>query len=161
MNKLRLKNEFDTLFDTMSKQMFIGFDDFFKDTDEVMKISNRCTLNFPPYNIYKKAISINSENSVGTEVHTFIELACAGIKKENLKVVLTPDNILTIKTEYKKAESDNKEYIHQGIAQRDFSFSRTLQPNMKIVKVTYEDGILLVELKMEKPESEFTEINIE
>lgn len=161
MSNLVLKDKFDEIFNNISKNMFIGFEDYFKDSNELMKLSHRCTLNFPPYNVYKKIVKIADDNCAGEEEHTFIELACAGIKKENLKVILSPDNILTIKTHFEETKKSDAKYVHQGIARREFSFSRTLQPNMKVVKVTYENGILLVELKNQKPYSENVEIEIE
>ena len=75
----------------MLSDAFIGFDDMFKDMDNILTSSFK-EVGFPPYDIYTQ--------DVGKENHTFIKFAVAGIRKDDLAVEFK-DNVLRVYTEYK------------------------------------------------------------
>lgn len=155
-------NSFIDMFDDMDKLLsnsMIGFKDFFQPTFDIIKLNSANNSNFPPYNIYIAPSSNQDRLSKDVEYSSYIELACAGISKDNLEVSLTPDNILTVRTTFDGiAEPEEIQYIHKGIATRYFEFSRTIQPNMKIEKVSYINGILKIELSNLKKSTDKTKI---
>lgn len=153
-----VKKNFQNIFSDFENEFnntFLGFDNFF---EPMKKMNMLCESSFPPYDIYKEEVEFNGKR----EQHLFVELACAGIGKDNLVVSLSPNNILTIKTDYKdEKEVTPRKFYHNGIAYRSFEFKRSLQPNMKVVKVSYIDGILRVELRTKENHSETVHLEIE
>jgi len=137
---------------------FIGFDDMFRDMDNILTSSFK-EVGFPPYDIY-------TEN-VDKETHTFISFAVAGIKKDDLAVEFK-DNVLRVYTEYKKdedvakdMEKTGRKYIRKGIAQRSFSITKTIDKSLELVGAKYEDGCLTIEFRkqdVKEPESKRIEI---
>ena len=141
----------------MLSDAFIGFDDMFKDMDNILTSSFK-EVGFPPYDIY-------TEN-VGKETHTFISFAVAGIKKDDLAVEFK-DNVLRVYTEYKDdaiekhMKDTNKKYIRKGIAERSFSITKTIDKSLELVGAKYEDGCLVIEFRkkeVKEPESKRIEI---
>ncbi len=143
----------------MLSDAFIGFDDMFKDMDNILTSSFK-EVGFPPYDIY-------TEN-VDKETHTFISFAVAGIKKDDLAVEFK-DNILRVYTEYKhdvaddvkEMEKTGRKYIRKGIAQRSFSITKTIDKSLELVGAKYEDGCLIIEFRkkeVKEPESKRIEI---
>ena len=137
---------------------FIGFDDMFRDMDNILSSSFK-EVGFPPYDIY-------TEN-VDKETHTFISFAVAGIKKDDLAVEFK-DNVLRVYTEYKKdedvakdMEKSGRKYIRKGIAQRSFSITKTIDKSLELVGAKYEDGCLIIEFRkqdVKEPETKRVEI---
>ena len=143
----------------MLSDAFIGFDDMFKDMDNILTSSFK-EVGFPPYDIY-------TEN-VDKETHTFISFAVAGIKKDDLAVEFK-DSILRGYTEYKhdivddvkEMEKTGRKYIRKGIAQRSFSITKTIDKSLELVGAKYEDGCLIIEFRkqdVKEPESKRIEI---
>ena len=93
---------------------------------------------YPPYNVVK----INDEKIV-------MEFAVAGFKKDEITVT-TEKNILSIVAE--KPESDDKNYLHKGIAARKFSRSFNLPEYFEVESAGHEDGILYIDLIKNVPE---------
>lgn len=94
--------------------------------------------NYPPHNLVK-------ESSVDFR----LELALAGYKKEDIKVS-TEWNKLFV--ECKKAEEDDYEYVHRGIAKRAFTWSRTLSDDVEVSDVHFDNGMLIIKLKRVIPD---------
>ena len=111
----------------------IGLDDylnrFFNETT---------TENYPPYNI----IQVNN-------VESRLEVALAGFKKKEVKVYTEHGKLVV---EGKKEEKKDSEYVHRGMAQRSFEREWQLTEDVEITKVTFEDGLLTVELGKVVPE---------
>ena len=89
--------------------------------------------NYPPYNLLKES-----------EVRFRLEVALAGFKKEDV-TVYTENNKLFV--EGKKGEDVEGEYVHRGLAKRDFTRVWTIADDVAIDDVKYEDGILTVVLQ--------------
>lgn len=141
----------------MLSDSFIGFDDMFRDMDNILSSSFK-EVGFPPYDIYTQ--------DVGKENHTFIKFAVAGIRKDDLAVEFK-DNVLRVYTEYKndeiekEMEKTNKKYVRKGIAERSFSITKTIDKSLELVGAKYEDGCLVVEFRkkeVKEPESKRIEI---
>ena len=121
------------LFDKITKNS-IGMDDylnrFWDDTT---------TSNYPPYNL----IQLNNHESK-------LEIALAGFKKDELKVYTEFGKLYV---EGKKEESEvDGEFIHKGLAQRNFQRVWTVTDDTKVGSVSFEDGLLTVELNKIVPE---------
>ena len=121
------------LFDKITKNS-IGMDDylnrFWDDTT---------TSNYPPYNL----IQVNNHESK-------LEIALAGFKKDELKVY-TEFGKLYIEGKKEESEVDG-EFIHKGLAQRNFQRVWTVTDDTKVGSVSFEDGLLTVELNKIVPE---------
>lgn len=149
-----------------NKNSFVGFNDFFKDLNmfDLMLDERGIKDSFPAYNVYTKAINVAAENEDPILIdHTFIEVACAGYGKDNLKLNYDEDfHILTI--EGNKVANDSKEqnYNYKGIATRSFKRMWKLNEKLKFVKAKYEDGILTIEFEPEiKAKNEIKSLPIE
>ena len=93
---------------------------------------------YPPYNIVQHS---NHESS--------LEIALAGFKKKEVKVYTEHGKL---HVEGKKEEKKESEYVHRRMAQRSFERSWQLSEDVEIKKVSFEDGLLTVELGKVVPE---------
>ena len=121
------------LLDKISKNS-IGMDDYlnrFWDLDT--------TSNYPPYNI----VQVNN-------VESRLEIALAGFSKDEVKVYTEFGKLYV---EGKKEESETVgEFVHKGLAQRNFTRVWTLSDDTEIRNVGFNDGLLVVELGKIVPE---------
>ena len=97
------------------------------------------TQNYPPYNL----VQINN-------VLSKLEIALAGFKKNDIKVY-TEFGKLYVEGKKEKPE-DVGEFVHQGLAQRSFERSWTLSDDTEVGSVSFNDGLLTVELKKIVPD---------
>ena len=93
---------------------------------------------YPPFNI------IQENNHEST-----LEIALAGFKKKEVKVYTEHGKLIV---EGKKDEKKENEYVHRGMAQRSFNREWQLTDDVEIKKVTFEDGLLTVDLGKVVPE---------
>jgi molecular chaperone IbpA len=78
-----------------------------------------------------------------------MEFAVAGFKKDEISVT-TEKNILSIKAD--RPETDDKKYLHKGIAARKFTRSFNLPEYFEVESAGHEDGILYIDLIKNVPE---------
>ena len=91
------------------------------------------TSNYPPFNL----IQINN-------VESRLEVALAGFKKDEVQVYTEFGKLFV---EGKKTESENDgEFVHKGLAQRSFERQWTLAEDTEVRQVSFDDGLLVVEL---------------
>jgi molecular chaperone IbpA len=96
--------------------------------------------NYPPYNIVKY-----NDSDYG------IEVAVAGFSKEEITIEVDQDQ-LTITG--KKAEvEDGKEFLHRGLAARDFEQTWTLAEYMNVTGAEVKDGMLKISIERIIPEA--------
>ena len=122
------------LFDRITKNS-IGMDDylnrFWDDTTT--------TSNYPPYNL----IQLNNHESK-------LEIALAGFKKNEIKVYTEFGKLYV---QGKKEESEDVgEFVHKGLAQRSFERVWTVTDDTKVGSVSFDDGLLVIELNKIVPE---------
>jgi molecular chaperone IbpA len=111
----------------------VGFDRYYSGT-------HRQNGNYPPHNIVKY-----------TENHYGIEVAVAGFSKEEITVKVDQDQ-LTI-TGCKSNQPDSRfEYLHRGLAARDFEQTFTLAEYMEVKGAEVKDGMLVIEIERIVPE---------
>jgi molecular chaperone IbpA len=78
-----------------------------------------------------------------------LEVALAGFKKKEL-AVYTENNKLFI--EGQRESNSDKQYVHQGLANRAFTRTWTISDDVEVKDVTFEDGLLTVKLCKIVPE---------
>ena len=117
----------------------VGFDRMF---DELTKTAGTLnSTNYPPYNIIK-----SGENTY------VIEVAVAGFEESELDVEVK-DGELIVKGEKQSREEDGPEYLHQGIAYRNFLRTFALAENVEVKGASVKNGVLAVTLEHIVPES--------
>jgi molecular chaperone IbpA len=114
----------------------VGFDRIFND-----RFFETRSNNYPPYNIVKYA-----ENQYG------IEVAVAGFTKEEIEVQVDQDQ-LTVSGTKSVDVNDSKEYLHRGLAARDFEQTFTLAEYMNVVGAEVKDGMLKIQIERVIPEA--------
>ena len=129
---------FDTNTLNTLNRALIGFDDVFSNFER--RFANQVTNNYPPYNLVK--ISDNLYQ---------IDIAVTGFRKEEVAVTVEA-NELTIRGERNRDDDAAVEYLHRGLALRDFERSFTLAEHMKVRSASISNGILHIELEREIPE---------
>jgi molecular chaperone IbpA len=132
MNQLA---RFDT---TALNRALIGFDRIFDDMER--RYANQVPTNYPPYNIAK----------VGENLYD-IAIAVTGFEKDEITVQVEAEK-LNVRGERKSVEESETEYLHRGLALRDFERSFTLAEHMKVMKAEIKNGILLIRIEREIPE---------
>ena len=121
------------LFDRITKNS-IGMDDYLNRFCDYTTTSN-----YPPYNL----IQLNNHESK-------LEIALAGFKKNEIKVYTEFGKLYV---QGKKEESEDVgEFVHKGLAQRSFERVWTVTDDTKVGSVSFDDGLLVIELNKIVPE---------
>jgi molecular chaperone IbpA len=94
---------------------------------------------YPPYNIERS----------GDDAYR-ISLAVAGFGANDIAVTAERDTLII---EGKKPESPAREYLYRGIAARPFRRVFNLADHVKVKEASFRDGLLIVDLVREVPES--------
>lgn len=125
------------------------FDDMFRDINRfaigfepmLARIQglNPTSSGYPPYNLEQDGDRYR------------LELAVAGFSREELEINLTPDGVLSVKGS-KQGERQEKNWLHRGIAARNFERYFSLADHIKVVDASLENGLLAIELVREVPE---------
>ena len=77
-----------------------------------------------------------------------LEMALAGYKKSEVKVEVT-DGVLSIRGDTSK---ETRDYVHKGIARREFAKQLQLSEYVECTGAKLEDGMLKVNLEYNPPE---------
>jgi molecular chaperone IbpA len=112
----------------------VGFDQYFNNP----RLPNS---NYPPHNIVKFSDSAYA-----------IEVAVAGFSKEEITVEVDQDQLVVRGTQ-KVSEETTKEYLHKGLASRDFEQTWTLAEYMEVKDAEVKDGMLIINIQRIIPES--------
>ena len=120
----------------------IGFDSMF---DEILRVNaQQSNNNYPPYNI----VQINEDEYM-------ISIAVAGFGQDNLTI--TKDkNFLIVEGKHSSetVETEDINYLHKGISERNFRREFQLAEHVVGIYSTLELGILNIHLKREVPEEQ-------
>ena len=114
----------------------IGMDDYL---DRVFGQFPETNPNYPPYNLIQVS-----------NVESRLELALAGFKKEEVNVY-TEYGKLFVEGQKESKESDTN-YVHKGLAQRDFKRVWTLSDDTEVREVSFENGLMTITLGKIVPE---------
>lgn len=129
-----------TRFDTQAlNRALVGFDRIFDNFES--RFANQINQNYPPYNIEK----------VGENLYDVI-IAVAGFEKSEITVEVEGDQLL-IRGEKATAQDTVPEYLHRGLALRDFERRFTLAEYMEVVKAEIKNGLLQVQIERKVPEA--------
>ena len=129
-------NDFVSAFPQVESRL-IGFDRVFDAVTRLHTVEGGQSNSFPPYNIKR----IDDENYE-------IQIAIAGFKKSELNVVVEDGNLI-VKGEQEKSED---EFLHKGIAERNFTRTWGLADEVKVTGSEFKDGVLTISLVHEIPE---------
>lgn len=116
----------------------VGFDQIADLMDRVLATDTNQTT-YPPYNIEKL-----DDDSYR------ISIAVAGFAEDDLNVEVR-ENALIVAA--KKAEDDDKAYLHRGIATRAFERRFHLADHVVVTGASHENGMLNIDLTREVPEA--------
>ena len=94
---------------------------------------NTATENYPPYNL----VQVNN-------VLSRLEIALAGFKKDEVSVY-TEFGKLSVQGKKEESKNDG-EFVYKGLAQRSFERHWTLSDDTEVRSVSFDDGLLVVEL---------------
>lgn len=117
----------------------VGFDRLVSVLDEIDKMVDTRKPNFPYYNIVK------------IDDHKYdIEIAVAGFSKSELSVETKLNELIV--SGVKDGDVPDKNYLHHGLASRNFRLSFKLADTVVVNSADIIDGVLVVSLENMIPE---------
>lgn len=132
----------------LSSPFMLGFDEIERVLDRVSKAA---TDGYPPYNIERIRRTEETPDVIR------ITLAVAGFSQAELDITLE-ENQLVIRG--RQAEDDEREYLHRGIAARQFQRSFVLAEGIEIGEAELKNGLLSIDLIRPEPERIVRKIDI-
>jgi len=117
----------------------IGFDRVANLLDSVARQDNK-QPSYPPYNI-----ELTGEDSYR------ISMAVAGFSDDDIDIQVE-QNLLAVSGK-KTADNNEKQYLHQGIAERSFERRFQLADHVRVEQASLENGLLHINLVREIPEA--------
>ena len=117
----------------------VGFDRLF----ELLETTGRSAQNenYPPFNIER-----TGENDYQ------ITVAVAGFKTEEIDII-AQQNLLIVTGSKQSESNDNRDFLHMGIATRNFERRFQLADHINITSAHMADGLLIITLVREVPEA--------
>lgn len=128
--------------DALSRAL-VGFDTMFDQMER--RFANSVPNNYPPHNILK-----TGENQYE------IQIAVTGFEKDEIAVTVE-SNVLTVRGEGAESlrhENPDIVYLHRGLATRDFVREFPLAEHIEVNGAEIKNGMLIVKLFRNIPESE-------
>jgi HSP20 family molecular chaperone IbpA len=132
---------------SLSSPFLLGFDEIERVLDRVAKAAD----GYPPYNIERIARAADSPERLR------ITLAVAGFTREQLEVTLE-ENQLIIRG--RQQDDKSRQYLHRGIAARQFQRSFVLAEGMEVLSADLKNGLLSIDLVRPQPERVIRSISI-
>jgi molecular chaperone IbpA len=118
----------------------VGFDRMFNDLGR--EFANSKSQGYPPYNVVQDS----------DDEYT-ISLAVAGFSMKDIDITLEK-NVLTIEGKQQDEMSEPLNYLHKGIATRDFRRDFTLAEHMEVDEAELLNGMLHIRLFRNVPEAQ-------
>lgn len=119
---------------------FIGFDHLASLMDAAARTDKQPS--FPPYNI--EALDKDKYR---------ITMAVAGFSEDELSLQSENNTLVVSGTKTGKDENDERKFIHQGIAERNFERKFQLGDHVKVLGANLANGLLSIDLEREIPEA--------
>ena len=123
-----------------SSPLLLGFDDIERVLDRVSKAAND---GYPPYNLER----IPRSEEQGEVLR--ITLAVAGFTSDQLDVTVEESQLVI---RGRQTEDNNRQYLHRGIAARQFQRTFVLAEGIVILGADLKDGLLSIDLVRPEPE---------
>jgi len=125
---------------SLSSPFLLGFDEIERALDRVAKAAD----GYPPYNIERIA------RASGQPERLRITLAVAGFTRGELDVTIE-ENQLVIRGRQQE-EDKGRQYLHRGIAARQFQRTFVLAEGMEVLGADLRNGLLSIDLARPEPE---------
>jgi HSP20 family molecular chaperone IbpA len=147
-DRLLLQGLLMTRVSLFSSPLLLGFEEVERLVDRAAKSPGD---GYPPYNIERVA----KNGSAGE--HLRITLAVAGFAPGDLEVTVE-DRQLSIKG--KQQDDGTRDYLHRGIAARQFARSFVLADGMEVGATALRNGLLTIDVHRVEPERLVRRISI-
>jgi len=132
---------------SLSSPFLIGFDQIERALDRVAKAAD----GYPPYNIERLARDDRNPERLR------ITLAVAGFTLEQLEVVIEEKELVI---RGRQQDDKSRQYLHRGIAARQFQRTFVLADGMEVQKADLKNGLLSIDLMRPEPERMIRTISI-
>jgi HSP20 family molecular chaperone IbpA len=130
-----------------SSPLLLGFDAMEKTIERLAKSGD----SYPPYNIERIGFTEGGPEKLR------ITLAVAGFCEEDLEVSTEESQLVVRGRQREEAERD---FIHRGIAARQFQRTFVLADGMRVLAAELKNGLLSIDLDRPQPERLVRKINI-
>ncbi|MEQ1939805.1 Hsp20 family protein [Mesorhizobium sp. CN5-321] len=130
-----------------SSPLLLGFDTMEKTLERLAKSGD----GYPPYNIERLP------GTEGSAERLRITLAMAGFAESDLEIT-TEENQLVVRG--RQNDDTEREYLHRGIAARQFQRCFVLADGMRVIGAELKNGLLSVDLDRPEAERLVRKINI-
>jgi HSP20 family molecular chaperone IbpA len=124
----------------MNSPFLLGFDDIEKALERVTRTGSD---GYPPYNIERLAGEANLPERLR------ITLAVAGFNRGQLSITLEEGQLVI---RGRQQDDRERQYLHRGIAARQFQRSFLLAEGMQVLGADLADGLLSIDLVRPEPE---------
>jgi HSP20 family molecular chaperone IbpA len=123
---------------SLSSPFLIGFDQVERALDRVAKAAD----GYPPYNIERLAADGNHPECLR------ITLAVAGFTLDQLEVTVEEKELVI---RGRQQDDKSRQYLHRGIAARQFQRTFVLADGMEVRKADLKNGLLSIDLSRPEP----------
>jgi len=124
---------------SLSSPFLLGFDEIERVLDRVTKGSD----GYPPYNIERLARDGKNPERLR------ITLAVAGFTRDQLDVTIEESQLVI---RGRQQEDKARQYLHRGIAARQFQRTFVLADGMEVLGADLKNGLLSIDLARPEPE---------
>jgi HSP20 family molecular chaperone IbpA len=131
----------------LSSPFLIGFDEIERALDRVAKAAD----GYPPYNIERLARDNRNPERLR------ITLAVAGFTLDQLEVTVEESQLVI---RGRQTEDKSRQYLHRGIAARQFQRTFVLADGMEVRGADLKNGLLSIDLVRPEPERVVRAISI-
>ena len=123
---------------SLSSPFLIGFDQIERALDRVAKAAD----GYPPYNIERLARDDKNPERLR------ITLAVAGFTLDQLEVAVEEKELVI---RGRQQDDKSRQYLHRGIADRQFQRTFVLADGMEVQKAELKNGLLSIDLMRPEP----------
>jgi HSP20 family molecular chaperone IbpA len=132
---------------SLSSPFLLGFDEIERALDRVTRAAD----GYPPYNIERIARDQDSPERLR------ITLAVAGFTREQLDVTVEESQLVI---RGKQQDDKSRQYLHRGIAARQFQRTFVLADGMEVLTADLRNGLLSIDLVRPEPQRTVKTISI-
>ncbi len=132
---------------SLSSPFLLGFDEIERVLDRVAKAAD----GYPPYNIER--IAGDGKNPERLR----ITLAVAGFNRDQLDVTIEESQLVI---RGKQQDDKSRQYLHRGIAARQFQRTFVLAEGMEVQGADLKNGLLEIDLARPQPERMVKKVSI-
>ena len=132
---------------SLSSPFLLGFDEIERALDRVTKAAD----GYPPYNIERLARDQDNPERLR------ITLAVAGFTRDQLDVTVEESQLVI---RGKQQDDKSRQYLHRGIASRQFQRTFVLADGMDVLGADLKNGLLSIDLVRPEPQRAVKTVNI-